>query len=72
LEDFEEADAYFLTEDRSLPANADTSDFTSYKDAKEAYDKKVKEIALLLIGCAFTEDLSASGGSATEALNCET
>jgi hypothetical protein len=65
LEAFEEADAYFLTENRALAENADTSDFTNYKDAKEAYDKKVKEIALLLIGCNFTEDLSADGGSAT-------
>jgi len=65
LEAFEEADAYFLTEDRTEEANADTTDFTNYKDAKNAYDKKVKEIALLEIGCKFTEDLSASGGSAT-------
>jgi hypothetical protein len=61
LENFEQADAYFLTESDGV----DTSDFTNYKNAKNAYDKKVKEIALLEIGCKFTEDLTADSGSAT-------
>jgi hypothetical protein len=35
------------------------------------YDKKVKEIALLAIGCIFQEDI-AGDGSADDDLNCET
>jgi len=72
LENFEEADAYFLTENRAEAAGADSAEFTSYKNAKKAYDKKVKEIALLADGCIWEEDMSAVGGSATQAMNCET
>lgn len=70
MEEFEEADAYFLTEDRTEEANEDTTAFTNYKNAKNSYDKKVKEIALLAIGCIFEEDINGDGSE--EDLNCET
>lgn len=79
-EEYESAEEAFTTDSNEETAAWYTagSPDTGYKVSKAAYDKKVKEIALLAAGCSgFTVDMSGvtvsgAAGDASEAMNCET